>query len=350
MNYLNLICVQYSKIIFIGKQNISIIIIEEPDYIIKGKTMRLPSLKHLHYLINVHKYQHFGKAAKACHVSQSTLSTGIAKLEAILDVRLIERDNKNLLFTPLAEEVVQQAQRILLEVDELSEYVERYAKPFGGTLKLGVIPTIAPFLLPQLLLIIKQKFPELKVFVKEDQSSEVLQQLHDGKLDLVLLALPYPASGVVTKSFYQDRFYFAHHKQTQFTVEPMNKEFSNLEENSVLLLEDGHCLRDHALAACHLERSVKVNTFSASSLHTLVQMVNNDLGITFLPQMAISGGILDNTDIEIKTLPDQEHNYRDIGFAWRLQSTRTKEIEQLYSIVKQQIHHFLPPRIPLDDG
>lgn len=304
--------------------------------------MRLPSLKHLYYLVNVHKYQHFGKAAEACHVSQSSLSTGIANLEAILNVRLIERDNKHLLFTPLAEEVVQQAQRIMLGVGELSDTVERYAKPFSGTLKLGVIPTIAPFLLPQLLLIVKQKFPQLKVYVKEEQSNKILQQLHQGSLDLVLLALPYPASGVVTRSFYQDRFYFAYHKQTQFTVEPLKKDFSNLEENSVLLLEDGHCLRDHALAACHLERSVKVNSFSASSLHTLVQMVNNDLGTTFIPQMAISGGILNNTDIEIKTLPDQQHDYRDIGFAWRLQSTRAKEIEQLYSIVKQQIYHFLP--------
>lgn len=306
--------------------------------------MRLPSLKHLYYLVNVHKYNHFGKAAQACHVSQSTLSTGIANLEAILKVRLIERDNKNLLFTPLAEEVVLQAQRILLEVDELSDTVERYAKPFGGTLKLGVIPTIAPFFLPQLLLIIRQKFPELKVYVKEEQSGEVLQQLHDGKLDLVLLALPYPVSGVVTKSFYQDRFYFAYHKQTQFSVATLKKDFSNMEDHSMLLLEDGHCMRDHALAACHLQQSVKVNSFSASSLHTLVQMVNNDLGTTFLPQMAISSGILDNTDIEIKELPDQEHDYRDIGFAWRLQSTRAKEIEQLYTLVKQQIQHFLPSR------
>ncbi len=305
--------------------------------------MRLPSLKHLYYLVNVHKYKHFGNAAKACHVSQSTLSTGIANLEAILKVRLIERDNKNLLFTPLAEEVVQQAQRIMLEVEELSDFVERYAKPFGGTLKIGVIPTIAPFLLPQLLIIIKQNFPDLKVYVKEEQSSEILQQLHEGKLDLVLLALPYPVSGVITKSFYRDQFYFAYHKQTQFNVETLQQDFSNLDDHSVLLLEDGHCMRDHALAACHLERSVKINAFSASSLHTLVQMVNNDLGTTFLPQMAISAGILDNTDIEIKALPDQEHNFREIGFAWRLQSTRNKEIGQLYTIVRQQIHHFLPP-------
>ena len=311
--------------------------------------MRLPSLKHLYYLVNVHKYKHFGKAAQACHVSQSTLSTGIANLEAILNVRLIERDNKNLLFTPLAEEVVQQAQRIILEVDELSDYVERYAKPFGGTLKLGVIPTIAPFFLPQLLLMIKQHFSELKVLVKEAQSSEVLQQLHEGQLDLVLLALPYPVSGVVTRSFYQDRFYFAYHKQTQFHVEPLQKDFSNLEDNSILLLEDGHCLRDHALAACHLERSVKINTFSASSLHTLVQMVNNDLGTTFLPQMAISGGILENTDLQIKALPDRDHDYRDIGFAWRAQSTRAKEIEQLHALVEQQVYHFLPHAAAADE-
>ncbi len=306
--------------------------------------MRLPSLKHLHYLVNVHKYQHFGEAAKACYVSQSTLSSGIAALENLLGVRLIERDNKKILFTPLAEEVVRQAQQILLSVEELTEQVEYYARPFGDTLKLGVIPTIAPFLIPQILMMIKQEFPDLKVFVREDQSEQVLSQLKEGELDLVLLALPYPASGVDMKSFYKDRFYFAQHKDSQLNTETIKADFSNLKDNSLLLLEDGHCMRDHALSACHLDRSEKINSFAATSLHTLVQMVNNDLGVTFLPEMAIAAGILNNTDIEISPLADRENDYREIAFAWRSQSNRKEEFEQLYQLVKKQIRHFLPVR------
>ena len=306
--------------------------------------MRLPSLKHLYYLVNVHKYQHFGEAAKACYVSQSTLSSGIAALENGLGVRLIERDNKKILFTPLAEEVVQQARQILLSVQDLNEQVQHYARSFGGTLRLGVIPTIAPFLIPQILMMIKQEFPELKVFVREEQSAVVLKQLHEGELDLVLLALPYSATGVVMKSFYQDKFYFAQHQDSQFSTEHQKQDFSNLIDHSLLLLEDGHCLREHALSACHLERLETINSFAASSLHTLVQMVNNDLGVTFLPEMAITAGILNNTDVTIHELPDQEHNYREIGFAWRSQSNRQEEFEQLYQLIKRQIFHYLPER------
>ena len=305
-------------------------------------SMRLPSLKHLHYLVNVHKYQHFGKAAEACFVSQSTLSSGIAALENVLGMRLIERDNKKILFTPLAEEVVKQAQHILLSVEQLTEQVQHFSRPFGGTLKLGVIPTIAPFLIPQILMIIKQEFPELKVFVREEQSNIVLKQLNEGELDLVLLALPYPSSGVVMKSFYKDRFYFAQHKDSQLNDRKLDSDFSNLDDHTLLLLEDGHCMRDHALSACHLEHSEKINSFAATSLHTLVQMVNNDLGVTFLPEMAITSGILNNTDIELSQLADENNDYREIGFAWRIQSNRTDEFEQLFNIVKQQIEHFLP--------
>lgn len=308
--------------------------------------MRLPSLKHLNYLINVHKYQHFGEAAKACFVSQSTLSSGIAALENVLGVRLIERNNKKILFTPLAEEVVQQAQHILVSVEELTQQVQLFSRPFGGSLKLGVIPTIAPFLIPQMLMLFKQEFPELKVFVREAQSHVVLQQLAEGELDLVLLALPYPSSGVVMHSFYQDRFYYAQHKDSQLNTavkpEALAADFSNLADNSLLLLEDGHCLRDHALSACHLQRTEKINTFAASSLHTLVQMVNNDLGVTFLPEIAIASGILKNTDIIISPLPDNSNNYREIGFAWRSQSNRIEEFEHLLQLVKKRIVHFLP--------
>ncbi|MCU7939396.1 MAG: hypothetical protein KZQ64_03980 [gamma proteobacterium symbiont of Bathyaustriella thionipta] len=169
-----------------------------------------------------------------------------------------------------------------------------------------------------------------------------LKQLNNGDLDLVLLALPYPSTGVVMNSFYKDQFYFAQHKDSQLNKQVLDADYSNLDDHTLLLLEDGHCMRDHALSACHLERSEKINAFSASSLHTLVQMVNNDLGVTFLPEMAIASGILNNTDITLSELADKNNNYREIGFAWRIQSNRTDEFEQLFTLVKQQIAHLLP--------
>ena len=146
------------------------------------------------------------------------------------------------------------------------------------------------------------------------------------------------------KSFYEDRFYFAQHKNSQLNVGDLTDDYSNLADHTILLLEDGHCMRDHALSACHLERSVKINSFAATSLHTVVQMVNNDLGVTFLPEMAIASGILNETDIEICQLPDRDNDYREIGFAWRAQSNRTEEFEQLFALVKRQILHYLPKR------
>jgi len=303
--------------------------------------MRIPSLKHLYYLVNVHQYQHFGKAAKACYVSQSTLSTGIANLEKVLNVQLIERDSKKILFTPLAEEVVKQAKQILVNVEELKHMVERYSKPFGGRLRLGIIPTISPFLLPQIMLLIKSAFPHLDVFIREEKSELVLEALHQGELDLVLLAMPYPATGLEMQSFHQDPFYFAYHKDSQYMMNELQNDYSNLDEGAILLLEDGHCLRDHALDVCKLRGSNKINSFSATSLHTLVQMVNNDLGVTFLPHMAIKSGILNNTDIITTSLANQQYNYREIGFAWRAHSTRKDEIQTLLAVVKEKILAFI---------
>ena len=144
------------------------------------------------------------------------------------------------------------------------------------------------------------------------------------------------------KSFYKDYFYYAQHKDSQLNHQKLKADYSNLDDQSLLLLEDGHCMRDHALSACHLEHSEKINSFAASSLHTLVQMINNDLGVTFLPQMAISSGILNNTDIILSPLSDKKNNYREIGFAWRQQSNRNTELEQLFTFIEQQIGYFLP--------
>lgn len=308
--------------------------------------MRIPSLKHLYYLVSVHHYQHFGKAAKACYVSQSTLSTGISSLEKVLNVQLIERDSKKILFTPLAEEVVKQAKQILLNVDELSHMVERYSKPFGGRMRLGIIPTIAPFLLPQLMLLLRHSFPLLDVYVKEEQSELILEGLRQGELDLIVLALPYPVTGFETQSFYQDPFYFAFHKDSQYIDDESIdreglKDYSQLPEGAILLLEDGHCLRDHALDVCKLRGSDKINPFAATSLHTLVQMVNHDLGVTFLPQIAIRSGILNDTDIVTIEVNQSTENFREIGLAWRSHSTRKDEIHKLLAHIQSQIDNFL---------
>lgn len=289
--------------------------------------MHLPTLRNLHYLVQLHKHQHFGKAAQACYVSQSTLSTGIRHLEDLFEVQLVERDNKSILFTTAGLAVVQEAREILSKVEHLVDVVTSQQKPFNGKLKLGCIPTIAPFLLPKLIEFIKSDYEDLHLIISEATTAQILDKLYSGQLDLVLMALPYQTPGLQRAIFAQDGFQFAYHKNRAFKKNrPID--FDDLNSESILLLEDGHCLRDHAIAACHLTKQAIINTYSVASLHTLVHMVNHDLGVTFLPDMAIDSGILKNTQIEIRKLKWADA-YREIGLVWRDTSSHSNEFKEL---------------------
>lgn len=297
--------------------------------------MHLPTLRNLQYLVSVHDCHHFGAAAKICFVSQSTLSTGIQNLEETLGVTLIERDNKNLVFTTVGLDVVRQAREILAATRDLITTAETASKPFSAALRLGVIPTIAPFLLPKILKLWRRRYPPLKVFIQEEKTDSIIEGLRNGELDLGLLALPYKLPNLVSRVLGKDRFLLAFHKNSQLVKNGSNLRYEELPKESLLLLQDGHCLRDHALSACQLEGSVKINTFSANSLHTLVEMLKNDLGITFLPQVAINAGLITNTEI-VTQEPDTQA-YREIGLVWRPNSTRAEEFKVLSNLIKDEI-------------
>lgn len=281
----------------------------------------IPTLRNLQYLLSLYEHQNFGRAAEACFVTQSTLSAGIQNLEDLLGSPLVERTKKTLLFTTLGLEVVERARRILLDVEELTQLGKSWGQPLKGTVRLGVIPTITPFLLPRVLAESAIHYPQLRVLLREDLTHRLLDELHQGKLDLVLLALPYEAHNITTVSLGRDAFKFACHRHSKL-VRPPIADYDDLPDGSILLLEEGHCLRQHAIDACKLKNSAKINLFSVASLHTIVQMVNLDLGVTFLPQLAIDAGILQGTQVAVQDVPAFAA-CREIGLAWRHSSARS---------------------------
>ncbi|WP_077755658.1 hydrogen peroxide-inducible genes transcriptional activator OxyR [Shewanella psychrophila] len=280
----------------------------------------LPSLKNLFYLVNLHQEQNFNRAAKMCHVSQSTLSSGIQNLEEQLGHQLIERDHKSFIFTAIGEEVVQRSRKLLTDVDDLVELVKHQGEPMTGDIRLGCIPTIAPFLLSKVVKHCQSTYPDLTLLLKEDTTERLLDALGKGELDLLLLALPVDTSGFHSMKVGIDPFKLVVHEElTDVIHEPLD--YDSLPDESIFLLQAEHCITGHAVSACQLANSAKVNPFAATSLHTLVQMVNSKLGTTFLPQMAIDAGILNDTELKVMQ-PPGEAPYREIGLVWRQTSSR----------------------------
>lgn len=293
----------------------------------------LPTIKQLQYLVALHEHDHFGRAADASNVSQSTLSAGIRELESLLGVTLVERSRRVVRFTPLGNAVVAKAHRVLREAEELADLVQASGKPLAGELRMSVIPTIAPFLLPRVLPAVRQTFPQLKLFLHEDVTQKLYEQLMEGDLDLVLLALPFDLAGVERMVLFKDRFRLAARKGSKL-VDPEHYRPDRLRDGSVLLLREGHCLREHAMDACRIRDTEKMSAFSASSLLTLIEMVDADLGVTFLPEMAEGSALLQNT--QVATYPLSDNNYRSIGLIWRRGSPRRDEFEKLGEFLAAQ--------------
>ena len=288
--------------------------------------MKLPTIKQLRYFVALTETGHFGQAAESCFVSQSAFSNAIQELESLLDVQLVDRTNRSVTITGTGQKVATQARLCLRDMESLVEIARGNRQPLTGDLHLGVIPTIAPFMLPAALPKLRKKFPNLQLFLHEEQTQRIYERLMDGELDLLLLALPYDMRGVEVTPLFRDRFALAYREGTS-RVDPENYRFNRLDPDSILLLEDGHCLRDHALAACKIRNTQKVRRISASSVLTLVEMVDADLGITFLPEMARDSSILRNTRVKLQPLGD--NSYRTIGIAWRKGSRRTEEFDIL---------------------
>lgn len=288
--------------------------------------IRYPTVKQLRYFVALDEAKHFGRAAEACFVSQSAFSTAIQELESVLGAQLVDRTNRQVTITALGDDVATQARLCLRDIESLVEIAGQQREPLTGQIRLGVIPTIAPFLLPVLLPKLRRAHPKLLPYLFEGQTRRIHEDLLDGTLDILLLALPYELRGVETMPLFKDRFCLAYRQNTGL-VDPDAYRFNRLNADSVLLLEDGHCLRDHALDACKIRDTEKVSRFEASSLLTLIEMVDADLGITFLPEMARGSGLLRNTRVKMQAIG--QRSYRTIALAWRKGSGRTEEFRLL---------------------
>ncbi len=287
----------------------------------------LPTIKQLQYLVALHEHVHFGRAAEASFVSQSTLSAGIRELESLLGTTLVERSRRVVRFTPLGDQVVAKAHRLLREAEELSDLVQASAKPLTGEMRMSVIPTIAPFMLPKILPRLRRERPALKLFLREETSNDALESLNHGRVDCVLLALPFATGEVEQEHIADDRLFVAFPKGDPRDP-PDSIPPEMIDEGRLLLLEDGHCLKAHALAACNRPELRSSATMIGTSLHTLVQMVDNGLGLTMLPEMALDAGILNNTQVVARPLKSKNTS-REIVLIWRRNSPRSEEFRLL---------------------
>jgi LysR family hydrogen peroxide-inducible transcriptional activator len=295
-------------------------------------TTYLPTLKQLQYLVALHDHGHFGRAADACFVTQSTLSAGLRELESLIGLTLVERTRRVVRFTPTGDRIAAKARRVLREAEELADLARAAGKPLSGEMRMSVIPTIAPFLLPRILPRIRRERPELKLFLREEPSAAACDSLHRGTADCVLLALPYACGDVDSAPLFDDRLFVAFPGDDPDAAPP-EVTAAAIDPDRLLLLEDGHCLRDHALAACNRPELRAQATMLGTSLHTLVQMVDNGLGVTMLPEMALAAGILDHTQVVARPL-EADHAARQIALLWRKNSPREKDFRLLADLLR----------------
>ncbi|MDQ3246166.1 MAG: LysR substrate-binding domain-containing protein [Pseudomonadota bacterium] len=302
-------------------------------------SVHLPTVKQLQYLVALRQHGHFGRAAESCFVTQSTLSAGLREIENLLGVTLVERTRRVVRFTPLGTRIADKAVRVLRESEELTDLARAEGQPLTGELRMGVIPTIAPFLLPAMLPKLREQWPKLKLFLREETSNAACDALHRGQLDCVLLAIPFACGDVERAPLFDDRL-FVVFPRGEAPPEPVI-EPGNIDEDRLLMLEDGHCLKDHALSACNRPELRAEAAMMGTSLHTLVQMVDNGLGLTFVPAMAIEAGILSGTRVDARPLKS-EHGFRTVALIWRRSSPREQEFQILATTLRKIARLVIP--------
>jgi len=293
--------------------------------------MNLPTVKQLRYLNALAEHQHFGHAAQACFVSQSALSTAINELEQNLGVALFERGS-TIFPTEIGSKLIQEGREILTMLDNFCEHAKQSRGSFQSDLRFGVIPTIAPFLLPKILTPIQQLYGAKKLFIREDLSPNLIDLLHRGQLDLLLFALPYDTGSLEVENLFDDPLVLCLPKK-HFLNDKQDVSLTDIKQQEVLLLEDGHCLRDQALKTCKMDVDKMSIPYQATSLNTLVQMVVNDVGITLLPKMAVDANITHDTDAKIKQITTNKSLKRDIALVWRKNSPRAEEFKELGRLI-----------------
>lgn len=293
-----------------------------------------PTIKQLQYLTALAEENNFQRAADKCHVSQSTLSAGIMEMENLLGLSVIDRKNrKKTTLTPFGEEVLKTANDVLARINELTARAQNITAPLSGPFRLGIIPTIAPYLLPEILPKLQKNFPKLEIQITEDLTEHLIEQLHKSDIDLAILAFPYETEKLKQVIFYEEPFFAAAQKGTFKTKQVST---SDLEQHNLLLLEDGHCLRDHALSACKIELNKKQKSLSATSLLTLIQMAAQGNGITLLPEMVIKQGFLPKS-LELTPFKTPKPT-RQIGASWRENSLQSQTIKAVLQILKHNLN------------
>ena len=299
--------------------------------------MKLPSARQLQYFLAVPDHLSFSKAAESCHVTQSTLSNGLNELEDMLGKKLFARDTRKVALTPAGDELIVPARSILEQLTNLVHLSRRHRAPLSSHLVLGIIPTIAPYLLPVLLPRQQQDYPDLDLQLREDLSGRQLEYLEKGQVDAVLMAFPYDAPQTDQLILWSEPFYLA--CSEKFTGRKKSLKISDLQQETILLLEDGHCLRDHVISACSLSRKSGESSggigrnLGATSLQTLIQMVQHGYGATLLPHMAINTTFLPKG---IKAIPfSAPKPSRQIGLVWRKNDPRAEEFRLLGRFIKK---------------
>ena len=294
-----------------------------------------PTLRQLRHFLSLAEHCHFSRAAEACLVTQSSLSASIKELETALGATLFERTKRSVMLTPLGREMVGLAKEVVARLDDLTDVVRAAGAPLAGDLRMGVIPTIGPFLLPRVLPRLRDDYPDLRLYLREEQTGSLLRQLADGALDLVLMALPYKAEKVETFEVADDSFLAVFpraHGMGEFeTMTP-----ARLDRDALLVLEEGNCLTDQILAMGKFGERVHAGRFQATSLHTLVQMVDNGLGVTVLPKMSIDAGILRGLKLDFRPFSSPKASRR-IALVWRKTSRRGDEFRMLGEFLRDEL-------------
>lgn len=286
----------------------------------------LPSLKQLQYLVALADTQHFGRAAERCHITQSTLSAGIRDLESVLETPVAERTRRRVVITPVGRQIAARAKALLRDAEELTQLATIGRSPMSGAMHLGVIPTIAPFLLPRALPSLNRSYPKLTLYLREEQTDPLLNRLREGQLDAALIALPYDTTGLSSTTLFEDEFFLAcshDHRLAATAVATVR----SLDREPLLLLEDGHCLRGQALAICSARPGRAREQYQATSLHTLVPMVAAGVGVTLLPKLAVDTPLVQGAGVSIARLDPPA--FRQIGLVWREGAVRAGDYQSL---------------------
>jgi len=294
------------------------------------------NLRDLRYLVTLAELLHFGRAAEACHVSQPTLSTQIRKLEEELGVALVERAPRHVMLTPAGLDIATRARRVLAEVEQMRETARRTRDPEAGSVRLGVFPTLGPYLLPHVVPRIRARFPRLELLLVEEKTEVVLHMLRDGKLDAAVLAMPLHEDWLETEFLFEEPFLLAVPEGHPLSSH-RNLRLSELSNQHLLLLEEGHCLRDQALEVCSLAGAGEKDGFRATSLETLRQMVAAGVGVTLLPMLAVKPPVSPSDNIRLLAFRDPPPSRR-MALAWRKSSAMGAFLHELAAVLRD-----LPP-------